>query len=66
MRPAGALLAAGTTTVIASLTPVPDAATRDFMVAFHRRLTAGRSPAQALADVPRGPDLLGFQCFGAG
>ena len=40
--------------------------TRDFMVALHERLAAGRGPAQALAGIPRSPDLLGFQCFGAG
>ncbi|MBC6465134.1 CHAT domain-containing protein [Actinomadura alba] len=62
----GVLLDFGAATVIASVTPVRDADTRDFMVAFHERLAAGVSPARALAVTPRTPGVLGFVCFGAG
>ncbi len=56
----------GTGTVVAGVTPVGDAATRDLMAGFHERLTAGLSPAEALAATPRDPATLGFVCFGAG
>ncbi|KAB2346630.1 CHAT domain-containing protein [Actinomadura rudentiformis] len=62
----GTLLALGTATVIASVTPVRDEATPPFMLAFHQALAAGHSPAQALAAAPRTPGITGFQCFGAG
>jgi CHAT domain-containing protein len=62
----GVLLAFGTATVIASVTPVRDADARDFMVAVHDRLARGVPPAQALAAVPRSPGVLGFTCFGTG
>lgn len=71
---AAALFALGTGTLVASPLPVPDAATRTFMVAYHRRLLAGDAPAAALCgargDV-RDDDaatLAGgtFVCFGAG
>jgi tetratricopeptide (TPR) repeat protein len=62
----GVLLAFGTATVIASVTPVRDDATRDFMTAVHRHLARGLPPAQALAAVPRSPGVLGFTCFGVG
>ncbi|MEU5882212.1 CHAT domain-containing protein [Spirillospora sp. NPDC047279] len=61
----GILLARGTATVIASVSPVRDEETPSFMVAFHRALATGLSPAHALASVPRTPGVLGFQCFGA-
>lgn len=64
---AGVLLALGASTVIASVTPVLDAATPAFMTAFHTALAKARlSPARALASVPRTPGVLGFLCFGAG
>ncbi|MGI8332853.1 CHAT domain-containing protein [Actinomadura scrupuli] len=63
---ASVLLAAGTTCVIASVTPVRDDAARDLMVRFHRLLATGLSPARALAAAPRTPGVLGFQCFGTG
>jgi tetratricopeptide (TPR) repeat protein len=66
MGMAAVLLASGTTCVIASVTPVRDRPARDFMVAFHRLLATGLSPARALAAVPRTPGVLGFQCFGTG
>jgi tetratricopeptide (TPR) repeat protein len=62
----GVLLRFGTATVIASVAPVGDGAARDFMVAVHRQLARGVSPARALAAVPRTPGVLGFVCFGAG
>jgi CHAT domain-containing protein len=46
---AASLLAMGTNTLVASLLPVPDDATRSLMVDLHRRLRAGASPAEALA-----------------
>ncbi|MCW2945050.1 MAG: Tetratricopeptide 4, partial [Actinoallomurus sp.] len=61
-----AALSFGTATVVAGVTPVGDAATRDLMTGFHERLAAGTPPAEALADVPRAPAALGFVCFGAG
>ncbi|HEV7930760.1 MAG TPA: CHAT domain-containing protein [Actinomadura sp.] len=66
MGMAGVLLELGAGAVIASVAPVRDDAARDFMVAFHRSLPAGTSPAAALAAVPRTPGVLGFVCFGAG
>lgn len=50
---AGALLALGTATVVAAVTPVRDEATPVFMTAFHTAVATGRSPARALADIPR-------------
>ena len=63
---AGALLALGTATVIASVAPVRDAATPEFMSAFHTAAAAGRPPARALARAPRTPGVTGFLCLGAG
>lgn len=60
------LLAFGTATVIASVTPIRDAAAPEFMASFHRLLRGGTSPARALAAVPRTHGVLGFVCFGAG
>jgi CHAT domain len=66
-----ALLASGTRTIVASVVPVPDAAARRLMLAFHRRLAAGASPAAALADAQSGlradrSALAGFLCLGVG
>jgi tetratricopeptide (TPR) repeat protein len=70
---AACVLAQGTTTLIAPLLPVPDADTQPVMLALHRRLAAGRAPADALADVRRGAsgahhELTAalFACIGAG
>ena len=68
---AAALLGMGTRTIVASVVPVPDAAARRLMLAFHRELAAGAPPATALARAPaalRGgaAALQGFVCLGAG
>ncbi|MFE9102891.1 CHAT domain-containing protein [Actinomadura geliboluensis] len=63
---AGALLALGTATVIASVTPVRDEATPEFMAAFHAAVASGRRPAEALAALPRTPATTGFLAMGAG
>lgn len=68
---AAALLSLGTATLIASVVPVPDAATRRLMVGFHDRLRAGHTPAASLAlaadDTDDGPASgAGFVCLGAG
>ena len=69
------LLALGTHTIVASIGPVPDQATRDLMSHFHAGVAAGLGPAAALARAQaalasRGPAHLaaaaGFLCFGAG
>ncbi|MEU6430607.1 CHAT domain-containing protein [Microbispora sp. NPDC046973] len=70
-----AFLARGTCQLVASVLPIPDAATTPVMVAFHERLAAGRPPAAALAEAQRavrGDDprtaaaAAGFVCIGAG
>jgi CHAT domain-containing protein len=58
-----ALLAAGTSTVIAGVGRVADQATITVMTGLHRALRAGRTPAAALAEVAGG---TAFVCFGAG
>lgn len=63
---AGALLALGTATVIASVTPVRDEATPEFMSAFHAAVASGEPPSRALAALPRTPATLGFLPMGAG
>jgi hypothetical protein len=70
-----AVLAAGTTTAVASVVPVPDADTTPLMVAFHQALLAGSSPAVALRDAKGATAgrstssflaATAFTCFGAG
>ncbi|NDU77488.1 CHAT domain-containing protein [Actinomadura sp. DSM 109109] len=63
---AGALLALGTATVIASVLPVRDDATPAFMTAFHAALAAGTAPSRALAAIGRTPATTGFLAMGAG
>jgi hypothetical protein len=68
---AAALLAMGTRTIIASVVPVPDAASRRLMLAFHRELAGGAPPASALAHAQaalqgRSAALAGFVCLGSG
>ncbi|MEK8103885.1 CHAT domain-containing protein [Micromonospora sp. M12] len=49
-----ALLAAGTATVVASVSRVADETAMEIMVAYHRAVVAGRQPAAALAEAVRG------------
>ncbi|WP_329087679.1 CHAT domain-containing protein [Actinomadura citrea] len=63
---AGALLALGTATVIASVLPVRDDATPAFMTAFHTALATGKTPSRALAATSRAPATTGFLAMGAG
>jgi CHAT domain-containing protein len=71
---ATALLAHGARTVVATVIPVPDSATRNLMIALHDRLRAGDPPAVALARArvaldPADPAdfaaAAGFVCLGA-
>jgi tetratricopeptide (TPR) repeat protein len=50
MGPMAALLGIGTRSLVASVSPVPDAGAAEFMLALHERLTRGLLPAHALAD----------------
>ena len=70
-----ALLALGTSALVASVVPVPDEPTQRLMLALHERLAAGDEPARALAGARAGAlgggdaDYVasaGFVCFGAG
>jgi CHAT domain-containing protein len=67
-----ALLAQGTVALVAPLLPVADAATRPTMLAMHRALLAGATPAAALAAAAApaaGLDrytAAAFACLGAG
>jgi CHAT domain-containing protein len=73
---AGALLAMGSGNVVASVAPVPDQQSVDWMVRLHEAVAAGRQPSEALAaaterldpDAAPGPAaaLAGFACYGAG
>lgn len=68
---AAALIGMGSRTVIASVAPVPDAATKRLMVRLHELLLAGQSPAAALAAAQAGlghkhAALAGFLCLGTG
>lgn len=63
---ATAMLAAGAATVVASVTRVADDAATAVMTRFHRRVSAGRTPAAALAEAMPPDTPAGFVCFGAG
>lgn len=72
---ASALFALGTRTIVATVIPVPDAATHPMMVMLHEALRQGIPPADALvyAQATADPDDLsvlatvaGFVCYGAG
>jgi tetratricopeptide (TPR) repeat protein len=72
---AAAVFALGTRTLVASVFPVPDGATRALMLSFHTGLRAGHNPAAALARAQRRIGATGaaglaaasaFVCFGAG
>jgi tetratricopeptide (TPR) repeat protein len=62
---ATALLSAGSSTVVASVSRVADEAAMAVMTGYHRAIGRGRPPAAALADAAS-PHLAGFVCFGAG
>ena len=71
---ASAVLSLGTSTLVGSVIPVPDEATRELMRAFYDALKAGLAPAEALATaqahVFAGPRAslaaaAGFVCLGA-
>jgi tetratricopeptide (TPR) repeat protein len=69
-----ALLALGSRTVVASIMPVPDDASRWLMLALHDAMAKGSPPAAALAAVQAATDddpsavaaAAGFVCLGAG
>jgi tetratricopeptide (TPR) repeat protein len=67
---AGALFALGMSTLVASVIPVPDAATKELMLALHQGLQTGLGPAAALAGAQAASGLdavsASFVCFGAG
>jgi hypothetical protein len=72
---AAALLARGTTDLVASVVPVPDEATTTFMAALHGALAAGRSPAESRLIAAESMDhtdgfglvtAVAFSSFGAG
>jgi tetratricopeptide (TPR) repeat protein len=50
------LLGAGSSTVVAAITAVPDGATADLMTCFHELLAAGARPAAALRSARAGTD----------
>ena len=71
---AAALLALGTSTLIAPVVPIDDSETIDLMTDYHRLLLAGMSPAEALSATQRTEhtrpraraSAAGFICLGAG
>ncbi|WP_067069475.1 CHAT domain-containing protein [Carbonactinospora thermoautotrophica] len=63
---ASAVFALGTSTLVASVTPVPDDETRRLMTDLHDRLVGGTPPARALAEAQQAVGVDGFVCFGAG
>jgi len=73
---AAALLAMGTRSLIATVVPVPDDASRPLMLRLHQHLSKGEQPAAALAKAQADTwrtaatraqvAASGFVCFGAG
>jgi hypothetical protein len=72
---AAALLGIGVKSLVASVVPVPDDASRPLMLRLHRHLRAGASPATALAMAQRDfadvdpmsrVAVNGFPCYGTG
>ena len=61
-----ALLCAGTSTVVASVSRVADETAMAVMTAFHRALHAGRPADAALAAAAPLDERIGFVCFGTG
>jgi len=62
---AAALLHAGSTTIIASVTRIADHTVPDTMNRYHRALSRGSPPARALADASTDDLASPFVCFGA-
>jgi len=62
---AGAVFSLGTSTLIASVVPVADDLTKALMVELHGELSAGATPAYALAVAQQRVPADGFVCFGA-
>nr|WP_052477959.1 CHAT domain-containing protein [Kibdelosporangium sp. MJ126-NF4]CEL14934.1 Tetratricopeptide TPR_4 [Kibdelosporangium sp. MJ126-NF4]CTQ93472.1 Tetratricopeptide TPR_4 [Kibdelosporangium sp. MJ126-NF4] len=63
---ADVLLDRGGQALIASTVAVPDEAAVGLMTGFHRLLSAGAAPADALAGAQRRYGHLGFSCWGSG
>ena len=63
---ATALLTAGSSTVVASVSRVADETAMTVMTGFHAAVGAGRPPAAALAAAAPPGMLSSFVCFGAG
>jgi CHAT domain-containing protein len=61
-----AMLYVGTQTVISSVTRVPDEDAMGVMTGYHRALSAGAPPAEALATASASHPLSPFVCFGWG
>ena len=61
-----ALLHAGTSAVVSSVTQVNDDVACEVVVDYHRRLRGGLAPSSALAGALAGRDDAPFLCFGAG
>jgi CHAT domain-containing protein len=61
-----ALPSAGSATVVASVARVADGTAMAAMTGYHQAITAGQSPAEALAAALDGETAAGFVCFGAG
>ncbi|WP_146231554.1 CHAT domain-containing protein [Lentzea atacamensis] len=63
---AATFLERGASQLIASVVPVPDAATKELMIAVHRRLRDNLPPARALAEAQEElGEPNGFVCVGA-
>lgn len=63
---ATALLSAGTSTVVASVSRVADESAMTTMTRYHEAATTGHPPAAALATAITRDDPTGFICFGTG
>jgi tetratricopeptide (TPR) repeat protein len=59
------LLHLGSQTVVAAVAPISDGATVEVMAAYHRHVTAGSTPARALAAATASNPLAVFNCYGA-
>jgi CHAT domain-containing protein len=61
-----ALLGAGSSTVVASVSRVADETAMTVMTEYHRATGLGLSPAAALAGAAARVHLASFVCFGSG